>query len=304
MTGDGAPTAKTGRKAPNDNQPPDGDDAHRKVDPRNKLNDLTAREWVAETSSVWHQRGIGANHPDAKIERQHPAPFSFTDIGRLIRFFTKSGQVVLDPFVGVGSTLKACAIENRRGIGIELNPFFAGLCRERLETEVRDMFAQVDDQQIIEGDARAVLPTLGDESIDFVVTSPPYWSILQKEDHKAKQERVAHGLATNYGDDPLDLGNIKTYEKFLEALVGVFQECRRSLKAGKYMAVVVSDFRHKSRYFMLHSDLAQRLEAIGLGVRGLITLYQRHKKIYPYGYPFAYVPNVHNQFVLILQKPK
>src|ERR1035441_10654879 len=69
------------------------------IDPRNQLNDLTAREWIPETISVWNQRGLGAGHGDAQIERQHPAPFSFTDVGRLIRFFTKPGALVLDPFV-------------------------------------------------------------------------------------------------------------------------------------------------------------------------------------------------------------
>ena len=151
----------------------------RKVDPRNRLNELTAKEWIVETISVWNQRGLGAGHPDARIERQHPAPFSFTDVSRLIRYFTKSGQTVLDPFVGVGSTLKACAVEQRKGIGIEINPHFVELSRERLATEVGDMFSTVEDQQIIEGDARDILPTIPDESVDFVVTSPPYWSILR-----------------------------------------------------------------------------------------------------------------------------
>src|SRR5690606_24361020 len=97
---------------------------------------LTSKEWIPETISVWNQKGLGAGHPDTKIERQHPAPFSFTDVARLIRFFTKSGQTVLDPFLGIGSTLKACVLEGRSGIGIELNPTFAELSRERLNTEV------------------------------------------------------------------------------------------------------------------------------------------------------------------------
>src|SRR4051812_7712399 len=83
------------------------------VDPRNKLNELTAREWIPETKSFWFQKGLGASHPHAEIERLHPAPFSFQDVGRLIRFFTKSGEEVLDPFLGVGSTLKACAVLGR-----------------------------------------------------------------------------------------------------------------------------------------------------------------------------------------------
>ena len=277
---------------------------HRKVDPRNKLNELTAKEWIIETISVWNQRGLGAGHPDAKIERQHPAPFSFTDVGRLIRYFTKRGQTVLDPFVGVGSTLKACAVDQRKGIGIELNPRFSELTRKRLATEIEDLFSTVKDQTIIQGDARDVLPTLPDESIDFVVTSPPYWSILKKEDHKVRQERLANGLSTDYGDDYRDLGNIDTYEEFIGVLTSLFQECSRILKSGKYMAIIVSDFRDKSRYVMFHADLARSLESIGLEMRGLKVLYQRHKKVYPYGYPYSYVPNIHNQFILILQKPR
>ncbi|MDE2847506.1 MAG: site-specific DNA-methyltransferase [Gemmatimonadota bacterium] len=274
------------------------------IDPRNPLNDLTAKEWIVETISVWNQKGLGANHPDARIERQHPAPFSFTDVSRLIRFFTKRGQVVLDPFVGIGSTLKACALEGRQGIGIELNPYFAKLSRERIHTEVRSLFSTVDEQQILEGDARVHLSGMTEESIDFIVTSPPYWSILKKEDSKVRQERIANGLSTNYGDDPRDLGLISSYDEFLKELTDVFSKCIRLLRRGRYMAVVVSDFRDKSRYIMFHSDLAQSLENAGLEMRGLKVLYQRHKKVFPYGYPYSYVPNIHHQYILILQKPK
>jgi DNA modification methylase len=275
-----------------------------KVDPRNSMNDLTAREWIPETISVWNQKGLGAGHPDAQIERQHPAPFSFTDVARLVRFFTKREAVVLDPFVGIGSTLKACALEGRRGIGIELNPTFAALARKRLKSEVKDVKSSVSEQTVIKGDARKALLDIPSDSVDFVVTSPPYWSILKKEDHKVKQVRIAKGLTTDYGDDKRDLANIETYEDFLPQLVAIFRECSRTLKKGKYMAIVVSDFRDKSRYIMFHADLAREMEKIGLEMRGLKVLYQRHKKIFPYGYPYAYVPNIHNQYILILQKPK
>jgi len=274
------------------------------IDPRNALNELTAKEWIAETVSVWNQRGLGAGHPDARIEREHPAPFSFTDVGRLIRFFTKRDNVVLDPFVGVGSTLKACALEGRRGIGIDLNPRFVELTRKRLASEVQDMFATANQQTILHGDARELVPQIADSSVDFVVTSPPYWSILKKEDHKVRQERLANGLATDYGTYEGDLARIESYDDFLLQLTNILCECKRALKAGKYMAIVVSDFRDKSRYVMFHADLARSLEQIGLEMRGITVLYQRHKKVYPYGYPYSYVPNIHNQFILILQKPK
>lgn len=274
------------------------------VDKRNKLNVLTAKEWIPETISVWTQRGLGAGHKDAQIERQHPAPFSYRDVSRLIRFFTKPGETVLDPFVGVGSTLKACAIEGRKGIGIELNERYAALARTRLDTEVHDMFSDVGGQEIVVGDAREVIRTIAPESVAFVVTSPPYWNILRKEDHKAKQERKDHELDTNYGDDPRDLGNIDDYGMFLDELSSILGGCRELLLPRRYMAVIVSDFRDKSNFIMFHADLARALDAVGLGLRGITVLYQRHKRIFPYGYPYAFVPNIHHQYILILQRER
>lgn len=279
----------------------ESDEPPAQVSPRNKLNDLTAKEWIAETVSVWRQRGLGAGHPEAQIERQHPAPFSFTDVARLIRFFTKRGQTVLDPFVGVGSTLKAACLEGRQGIGIELNEEYVNLTHERLRSEVNDQLFEISSQQVLTGDARDVLPTLPDASVDFTVTSPPYWNILHKKDHKARQERVANGLDTRYSNDHRDLGNITDYDLFLKELVGVFVDCRRVLKPMGHLAVVVGDFRNKGRYYMFHSDLAAALEDEGYVLKGITVLYQSSKRVFPYGYPFAYVPNLHHQYILILR---
>ena len=291
------------------NQPPISpvrtptDNPVRKVDPRNSLNDLSSTEWVAETVSVWGQRGLGAKHPDAQIEREHPAPFSFTDVARLIRFFTKAGEVVLDPFVGVGSTLKACALEGRLGIGFELNDHYVTLTHERLRIEVGPDAVEAD-QTVECGDARDLTKRLSTDSIDFVVTSPPYWNILHKEDHKARQERTRRNLDTRYSDDSRDLGNIAGYEAFLAELRDILGECGRALRPRKYMAVIVSDFRHRSRYVTFHTDLARELESCDLELRGLTVLHQRQKRVFPYGYPYAYVPNIHHQFILILQNMK
>ncbi len=294
----------------NNNIIPTDDDFHldetadRVIDPRNKLNDLTSKEWIQETVSVWNQKGLGANHPDAQIERQHPAPFSFTDVSRLIRFFTKKNGVVLDPFVGVGSTLKACALEERNGIGFELNPRYAKLSQDRLDKEINQLFATVQTQRIMVGDARCLVNELEENSVDFVVTSPPYWKILHKEDHKAKQERINNNLDTRYSDDANDLGNIEDYAAFVKEVASILGNCARALKPQKYMAVIVSDFRDKSKFIMFHADLASALVNYGLELKGLKVLYQRHKKLFPYGYPFSYVPNIHHQFILILQNNK
>ncbi len=92
------------------------------VDKRNSLNDLTGKDWLPETKSFFYQKGLGADSPEAQIEKLHPAPYSFQDIGHLVRFFTKKGMRVLDPFGGVGSTAKACEIDGRVCTSIELSP--------------------------------------------------------------------------------------------------------------------------------------------------------------------------------------
>lgn len=270
----------------------------------NKLNDLLAKEWLPETITVFSQRGLGAGSEHAKIEKQHPAPYSYQDVSRFIRFFTKEGDVVLDPFVGVGSTLKACAIENRKGVGIELNAKYAQLSKERVETEVEDSFQYKQMQTVINDDASVAIDSFENDYFDFIVTSPPYWNILETVDHKAR-ERQGSNLDTKYSNSKSDFGNIEDYNVFLSRLVSLFESSSRILKHGKYMAIVVSDFRKKDDYYIFHADLARELEKTSsFKLKGIKILYQRHKSIYPYGYPFTFVPNVHHQNVLIFQNTK
>lgn len=276
----------------------------RVVSPRNTLNALTAKEWITETVSVWRQRGLGRGHPDTAIERQHPAPFSFTDVARLVRFFTKPGQTVLDPFVGIGSTLKAAALEGRNGIGIELEKEFVKLSKERLKSEVVSADVEPTTQEVLHGDARKIMSTLEDDSVDLIITSPPYWNILHKKDHKAIQEREAKGLKTRYSDAKADLGNIPVYEDFLEELTGILAQSKRVLKKNKYMAIIVSDFRDGKRLRMFHADIASKLENEGFVLQGITILHQAHKRVFPYGYPASYVPNIHHQYIVILRNDR
>lgn len=271
----------------------------------NKLNDLTSKEWLTESVTVFTQRGLGAKSKEAQIEKEHPAPFSFQDVARLIRFFTKKGNRVLDPFSGVASTLKACSFESREGHGIELNKRYFELGKKRIEVEVPPSFQYKQKQYFINGDSRKKIAEFSDNFFDFIVTSPPYWNILETIDHKAKEHRIDNGLDTKYSDNDADLANIKEYEDFLEILSSFFSDCSRILKKGGYMAIIVSDFRKKEKYYVFHADLAQRIEKMGnFELKGIRILYQKFKSIYPYGYPFSFVPNIHHQNVLILRNKK
>ena len=278
-----------------------------KVDVRNSLNDLTGKEWIPETKSYFFQKGLGKDHPEAQIEKLHPAPFSFQDIEKLILFFTKKGMTVLDPFGGVGSTAKACETTGRYCVSIELQEKYHNLSIKRLETEVGEGASKK--HTFINADTCVALKDLHSNSVDYIVTSPPYWGILHKEDQKVLKNRVANNLDTKYSDDERDLGNVSDYNEFLDILCDkVFMECARVLKTGKYMSIIVSDFRDKGDYISFHSDLINRLNnrkilhGGTLALQGTKILIQNHKSLHPYGYPFSYVENIHHQYVLIFKK--
>ncbi len=267
------------------------------VDPRNRLNDLSNRDWLKETKSFW----LSQTPPRSALKAQHPATFSEKDVARLICLLTKRGARVLDPFVGSGSTLIACARHGRIGVGIELSPKWATTARDRLLEEAG---LEGTDQVLIEADAREALPGLQPESFDLLLTSPPYWSMLRKKPGlKVQAERLAQGLPTHYSESSDDLGNIQDYDQFLEALRGIFSLALPALKPAAYACVIVSDFRHEKRFVMHHADVGRLLEAAGYALKGITVLAQDNKNLYPFGIPYHFVSNIHHQYILIHQKP-
>jgi DNA modification methylase len=251
------------------------------------------------------------------LKEQHPATFAENDIEKLILFFTKKGGRVLDPFSGSGSTLIACLNTGRRGLGVELIDKWVTISNQRLErakeigkrllTNPTESVLESAELQpaleIMQGDSRTVLKKIGAESFDFVVTSPPYWAILTKaRDHKSKRERLSKGLPTKYSEDKRDLGNAPSYLGFLHELTKVFGECYRVLKQGKYMVIVVSDFRHGSKFVPFHNDLSDVVQKVGFSLEGITILVQDSKNLYPYGMPYAFVSNIHHQYILIFRK--
>src|SRR5215212_1792650 len=96
-----------------DELPAEQDSQQPATDPRNTLNDLTGREWTYALRSVLATRypTSGAEGYAHALRRAHPSPKPPQLMAELIRFFTKVGGRVLDPFAGVGGTLLACAME-------------------------------------------------------------------------------------------------------------------------------------------------------------------------------------------------
>ena len=69
---------------------------------------------------------------DTEADRRHPAPYPVELPKRLVKFYSFPEQTILDPFLGSGTTMKACLELKRNSIGIELNPEYVEMARRRL----------------------------------------------------------------------------------------------------------------------------------------------------------------------------
>lgn len=265
-----------------------------KVHPKNKLNDLTGREWI-KFSKSWFI--FNALHSDLKEERQalgenskdHPATFSPTMIADFISFFTKQGQTVLDPFVGIGSTLVACDRTKRKGIGIELSKKYSDMARKRTK------------QEVITDDARNI-SKMNLPKIDYCITSPPYWSILNRSTGSFEKDRTAKGLSTNYSNKKTDIGNIESYEEYLETMLDIYKQIYDLLKPGGYITVIVKNVKQNGSFYPLAWDLAKKLGEL-YELKDEKMWIQDKVRLAPYGYPYAWTSNIIHHYCLILRKP-
>jgi DNA modification methylase len=292
--------------------------------PRNTLNELSGEEWLYFTKSVWttaYPSELGH-----ALRREHGANKPPRLMARIIEFFTRSGELVLDPFAGVGGTLLGAAMARgpRRALGIELSPRWASVYadvvaaalaeRGGLGPELVDLGPNdpggprafdPSGCELRVGDSRTILPAVADESIDFVATDPPYNIQLPMTMSGGKLAAAFSNRKTDYAmvtDDPADLANAADYPSFLDAMETVLRELARVLKRGRYAVLIVRDAYQDGRYVFTGSDLAARAASVGLVPKGDLIWYQAGTRLRPYGYPSGFVPNITHQHLLVLRK--
>jgi DNA modification methylase len=295
----------------------------RPVHAGNSLNELTGEEWLYFTKSLWttaYPSELG--HAARKAHGANKPPRL---MARLIEYFTKGGELVLDPFAGVGGTLLGAAIcrRPRRAIGFELEPRWA----EVYERVVRDAGLERDGagpllvdlgsndpggprtfdpsgSRMEVGDANALVADLADASVDLIATDPPYNPQLKLTMAGGKLAETHANRRTDYAmvtSDPADLANAASYEEFLERMGSLFVQLRRVLKDKRYAVVIVRDAYQDGTYRFTASDLAARAAAAGLVPKGDLIWYQAGTRLRPYGYPKGFVPNIVHQHILVFR---
>lgn len=102
---------------------------HWKKESGSRVSDISKAEFQEWTNGVWNFCG------ESKRKVGHPAPFPVELPKRCIKLFSFVGDIVLDPFLGSGSTLVACSQTRRKGIGIEIDQGYCEIAKQRVIKE-------------------------------------------------------------------------------------------------------------------------------------------------------------------------
>lgn len=213
---------------------------------------LEPEEFELETNTVWSfkKRGDWATH-DGKY-RGNWSPFIPRNI---ILRYSKPGDLILDPFIGSGTTLVEAKLLGRNAIGIDINPSAIELTKKHLQFKCENPGKIA----VRKGDARNLKGVL-DESIDLIAAHPPYADIIQ------------------YSKDiEGDLSHFKIKDFLLE-IKKVADSCFRVLKKDKFCAILIGDTRKKGCVIPLGFQVMQQFLNAGFTLKEIIIKEQHNCK--------------------------
>lgn len=264
-----------------------------------RMNNLTGKEWLQNSFTIW--RDVVKTSEERATK--HPALFPQELVEKLIRLYLRDpGSVVLDPFMGIGSTMLASMNQGMKGIGFDLNKDFCQIAKNRIGKFQGTLTAEYEilTPDVYNKDSRTISKVLPESSVDLVVTSPPYWDILN-------QKRTADGkIIRNYSSDKEDLGNIPDYEEFLSDLKNVYTEVFKVMKPGARCVAVVMDIRKKDKFYPLHEDQSRIMREIGFELDEYVIWDRQrdYNNMKTLGYPYVYRFNRIHEFICIYLKKK
>ncbi len=189
---------------------------------------MSAKDWIKSQLGVWE---VFYEKRDVRDKDVHPAVMPFALAKRGIELFTHRGELVLDPFNGIGTTLLAAKDCDRNAVGFDINEKFCKTSKQRL---AQNKLAGESKQLVVCDDARNIPNYLEEGSVKLIFTSPPYANLLNRRRlNKSRRgdmrQNKQYLRVEQYSQDERDLGTLQIneyaaqlkaiYEKLLPLLV-------------------------------------------------------------------------------------
>jgi len=271
--------------------------------PPKHINCMTAKEWMKSQIGVWQFSYTGK---DVRDKNLHPATFPVALAEHVIKLFTHEGELVVDPFVGSGTTLVAAQELGRNALGGDLSEQYVNLAKSRLQrlsiTGAR--------QEAIVADARILGRCLRPESVKLLFTSPPYADMLNRQ-RKNKSRRSSdrrneqYGKVEQYSQDARDLGTLEA-ARYCESLAEIYAGLLPALRPGGHSVINVNDLWHSEQRINLHSMVIEAMQSVGYLYKNLVIWDRTNivNRIGIFGWPSNYITmGTTFEYILHFMKP-
>lgn len=254
----------------------------------NHLNCMEAKEWLKSQLGVWE---FNYEKRDIRDKNLHPATFPISLSKKVIELFTHEGELILDPFVGSGTSLVASQDLNRNAVGFDLQQRYVELCKSRL-SQNSNLFGK-SQRVVVQDDARNIAKYLKEESLSLIWTSPPYANLLnRKRQNKSRRDRKNEqlGKVEQYSQDKRDLGTLEL-TKYTKAIGDIFEKLLPLLRPKSHCVINVPDMWWENERITIHIALVEELRKRGYELRNIIIWDRRNvvNRIGIFGWPSNYI---------------
>jgi|GEM_PF-251318 len=256
--------------------------------PGNHINCLSPKEWLKSQLGVWQFTYEGRDIRDKKV---HPATFPISLARKVIDLFSHQGELVLDPFVGSGTTLIAAQDAGRNAVGFDLQKKYIKLTKCRL-AQNSGLFRETKQFAICD-DAYNIPSYLPRESVTLLFTSPPYANLLNRErKNKSRRNRKNEqlGKVEQYSQDPRDLGTMPL-AKYTKAMGDIFENFLPMLRPNAHCVINVPDMWWENKRITIHVSLIEELRRRGYEMRNIVIWDRTNivNQIGIFGWPSNYI---------------
>jgi len=251
------------------------------------INCMTPKEWLKSQLGVWQ---FNYEARDTRDKNIHPATFPISLAKKVIELFTHEGELVLDPFVGSGTTLVAARDTSRNAVGFDLQKRYIDLCEQRI---AQTTFLGEAKQIAVQDDARLIAKYFEPETISLIFTSPPYANLLNRaRKNKSRRFRKTEqlGRIEQYSQDPRDLGTMEL-SQYTIAMGEIFESLLPFLRPKAHCVINVPDMWWENQRITIHVSLVEELRKRGYELRNIIIWDRTNlvNRIGIFGWPSNYI---------------
>jgi len=233
--------------------------------PESHIGCASAKEWVKGMVTI---QPFYYGKRDIRDKDIHPAVFPIALPSHFIKLLTHKGELVLDPFVGIGTTLVAAQDLDRNAVGFDLKEEYVEISKNRLN---QSRLTQNSQQIAIVDDAHNIPKYLEKEAVSLCITSPPYANMLA---HKRLNKSIRGNLRKNkyyqkvqqYSSNPLDLGTMN-HEQYAKALEEIYSGILPLMRPKAHCIINVNDVWEDNRRILTHVYIIEALNRAGFEFR-------------------------------------